>query len=318
MPRPFIVDAALTAMAVRYANPAVNLIADQVLPRQDVPGEKFKWLLYNLADTFTVPNALVGRKSRPNQVEFSATQQTSSVLDYALDDMIPQTDIDAANALRAAGLTSYDPEGTAVEGLTDLLALIREIRVANLVFNASSYAGTRQVTLSGTSQFSDFTNSTPIDVINTALDSTLVFRPNKMIIGRPAWTKLRSHPHIVNAIKGGSTGRGNVNRAEVADLFELNEVIVGEAFLNTAKKGQTPSMSRVWGKHISLIFQDPSANAQRGVTFGYTAQFGGKISGRIPDPNIGIEGGSAVRVGERVQELITAQDVGYYIQNAVA
>jgi hypothetical protein len=50
-----------------------------------------------------------------------------------------------------------------------------------------------------------------------------------MVIGRQAWTKLRSHPHIVNACRGNSTGRGNVTRQEVADLFELAEVVVGDS-----------------------------------------------------------------------------------------
>lgn len=317
--RPFVVDSSLTAIAIRYANPAVSLIADKVLPRVPVGGEKFKWLQYALADGFTVPNTAVGRKGRPNQVEFSATEVISAVDDYVLDDMLPQTDLDAAAALRAQGLSIYDPESRAVEGLTDLILLDREIRVANMVFAAATYDAGRQVTLSGTSQFSDYVNSSPIDAINAGLDATLVFRPNKMVIGRPAWTKLRAHPHIVNAVKGASTGRGNATKEEVAELFELDEVIVGEAFLNTARKGQTVSMNRVWGKHISLLHINPLAGPEGNqASFGWSAQFGTRRSGRIPDPNVGIDGGQAVRVGERIKEIVAAPSVGYFIQNAVA
>ncbi|PZP06597.1 MAG: capsid protein, partial [Sphingomonas hengshuiensis] len=38
----------------------------------------------------------------------------------------------------------------------------------------------------------------------------------------------------------------------------------------------------------------------------------------IEDPDIGLQGGNRVRSGERVRELVVAQDVGYFIQNAVA
>ena len=38
----------------------------------------------------------------------------------------------------------------------------------------------------------------------------------------------------------------------------------------------------------------------------------------MPVADIGLQGGFRIRTGERVRELISAQDVGYFIQNAVA
>lgn len=315
--RPFVVDPALTAIAIKFSNPDVSLIADRVLPRRPVGGESFKWLKFPVEDSFTVPNTFVGRKGRPNQIEVGATEETSSVEDYGLDDMVPNSDVTAAAQQRAAGFSTYDPEARATEVLTDLVLLDREIRVAAKVFNLNTYAASQRVTLSGTSQFSDFANSDPIGVVNNALDSTFVMRPNKMVIGQAAWTKFRSHPHIVNAVKGGVTNKGNATREQVAELFELQEIIVGSSFVNTAKKGQAAVMNRVWGKHISLIYQNSVAGPDAGMTFGYTAQYGTRVSGRIPDPNIGLQGGAAIRVGERVKELISAPSVAYFIQNAV-
>lgn len=317
-PRPFVVDTALTAIAIGYRNAAINLIADRVMPRIPVGGEKFKWLEYPLAESFTVPNTAVGRKGRPNQVEFTALERTGAVDDYGLDDAIPNSDQVAAAQQRAAGLSVYDPEARAVEGLTDLILLDREVRTASIVQDLNRYDAARRITLSGTSQFSDYANSTPITAINTALDSTVAMRPNKMVIGRPAWSVLRAHPHIVNAVKGGNLNRGNATIQEVADLFELQEVIVGEGFVNTAKRGQAATIQRVWGKNISLIYLDPMAGPDRGLTWGYTAQYGSRISGRIEDPHIGLQGGNIIRVGERVKEIVSAPGVGYFFQNAVA
>ncbi|WNJ89164.1 capsid protein [Bosea sp. 685] len=316
--RPFIVDAALSAIAIKFSNPDVSLIADRVLPRRPVGGEKFKWLKFPVEDSFTVPNTLVGRKGRPNQIEVGATEEDSSVLDYGLDDLVPNSDVDAARQQREAGFSVYDPEARATEVLTDLVLLDREIRVAAKVFDLNTYAASQRVTLSGTSQFSDIVNSDPINVINGALDSTFVMRPNKMVIGQLAWTKVRSHPHIVNAVKGGNLNKGNATREQVAELFELQEIIVGSSFVNTARKGQTAAMSRVWGKHISLIYQNSVAGPDAGMTFGYTAQYGNRLAGRIPDSNIGLQGGAAIRVGERVREIVSAPSVAYFIQNAVA
>lgn len=315
--RPFTVDPVYSAIAIGYRNPDVNLIADRILPRRSV-ASRFSWLSYNLADRFTVPNTKVGRKGRPNQIEFSSTEISDQVDDFYLDDGIPNRDITEAEEQRARGLSGYDPVATATEGLTDLILLDREIRVANLVFGLSTYSSDKRITLSGTSQFSDTANSDPIGVINTALDSTLVFRPNVMVIGRPAWTRLRSHPHVVNACRGGTLGRGSVTRQEVADLFELQEVIVGDAVLNTAKRGQSSTIARAWGKHIALLYVNRAAGPTTGVTFGFTAQNGTRTQMMFEDPNMGGEGGQMVRVGEKVKEIIAAKDVGYFIQNAVA
>ncbi len=308
MPAPFPIHPHYTAIAIAYKNS--RLIADQVLPYVPVGKEEFRWTKYDLAEGFTVPDTKVGRRSAPNEVTFSATEESGKTEDYGLDDPIPQADIDNAP-------DGYDPVGRATEQLTDIILLDREVRVANLVFGAANYATANKVTLSGTDQFSDFTNSSPIDLITEKLDS-MIMRGNKMVIGRPAFSMLARHPDILKAMHGTSGDKGIATRQFIAELFELDEVIVGEANVNTARKGQTPVLNRAWGKHISLIYSNPMADNRNGTTFGYTARFGTRISGSIPDKNIGLRGGQRLRVGESVQEIIAAADLGFLIQDAVA
>ena len=316
---PFVVQPHLTAIALTYRNQ--RLIADAVLPRVPVDSDIFKWSLFTLADGFTVPDSRVGRKSAVNQIDWTATEQTAATQDYGLEDPIPMADIRRAqSAQRVAGVMPIDPEARSTLLLTDLIALGREVRTANLVFNAASYATANKTTLSGTSQWSDPT-SDPVNAILTAADS-MIIRPNKMVLGRAVWTKLRQHPKVVAAVfaMGGNAASGGVVSLQaVADLLELDEILVGEGFVNTARKGQTSSMARVWGKHASLMYQAPVLNSSEGtLTFGFTGQWLGKVAGTRQDPNIGLEGGTVVRVGERLKELVVANDVGYFFQNAVA
>lgn len=306
--RPFPTDPILTAIALAYRNPDVALIADEVLPRTPT-AQEFKWLKYDLSQGFTVPDLKVGRKSYPNEVEFNATEQTDKVVDYALDDFIPNEDIEADNQ-------GVDPRGTAVGYLTNLVNLAREIRVANLVFNTNSYVAGNQATLAGASQFSD-PASDPVATIGDALDVP-IYRPNIAVFGQAAWTKTRRNPKLVQAIKGTDQGAGMVSRQEFADFFELSNVYVGAGFVNTAKKGQAVANSRVWGKHIAFLYRDRAAGPQAGVTFGFTAEWGKKMAGSMPDQKRGYNGGETVRAGERVKELVIATDLGYWLQNAVA
>lgn len=320
--RPFVVDATLSAVAIGYKNGSAMRIADKVLPRLPVSNEKFKYTVYPIGEAFNTPDARVGRKGAVKQLEFTGTEVTSDVIDYGLDAPIPQSDIDVANAARAEGRSVFDPEARATEMLTETLENIRELRVAQTVFALGTYAASRRITLSGTSQFSDYTNSDPIGVLAAGMDATLVYRPNTMVMGREVWSKISSHPKIVNAVKGNVTNQGRITIDQLRELLAgdgITEVLVGDAWTNTAKQGQTTSLARAWGKHIALLHLNPLASVEQGgITFGFTAQFGDRLAGRIEDPDIGLQGGFRIRTGERVRELISAQDVGYFIQNAVA
>lgn len=307
---PFPVQSELTAVAIAYRNQ--RLIADGVFPYLPVGSTTFRYLKYTAAEGFTIPDTKVGRKSAPNEVEFSATEAEAKTEDYGLDDPVPQHDIEVA---QAAG---YDALGRATEGIMDLILLDREKRCADLALDATQYAASNKTTLSGTSQWNDFANSNPINDILVGLDACLI-RPNVMVVGRPVWTKLIQHPKIVKATYGNATDAGVARKQDIAELFELEEILVGEAWINTAKKGQTPTYARAWGKHALLLYRDPLAlsNGQR-PTYGFTARFGTRIAGAIPDPKIGLRGGQRVRAGESVKEIVCANDLAYFIQNAVA
>jgi hypothetical protein len=305
---PFPITPELTAIAIAYKNSA--LIADQVLPYVPVGKKEFKYLKYTKAERFTLPDNYVGRKGTPNQVDFSATETESACVDYGLDDFVPQDDIMNAPP-------NYDPLGNAVEAIMDLNLLAREKRVADLVFASGSFASSNTTTLTGTDQWSDFTNSDPIDDILTGLDACIM-RPNIMVLGNAVWSNLRQHPKIVKAANRNSGDAGIAAREAVKELFELDEILVGQGWLNSAKKGQTASFTRVWGNYCALIYKNSLANTQRGTTFGFTARFGNPIAGQMPEPTVGLKGSIRVRAGESVKELICANDLGYLIIDTMA
>ena len=126
----------------------------------------------------------------------------------------------------------------------------------------------------------------------------------------------------LKSFKGNLTEAGMVTVEQFKELFSgegIREVHIGDAWYNTAKPGQPVSLERAWQNSIALTHKNPMATPQGGgVTFGFTAQYGSRIAGRIPDEDIGLQGGVRVRTGERVRELIVAQDAGFLIQNAVS
>ena len=313
----FPVNPELTAIAIAFQNSSAQLIADQVLPRIPVP-KKFVYTSYTVSQGYTVPATQMGRKAEPNMVDFGGTLNTVECVDYGLDDLVPNDEVAAWESMPKPSTGGpVNPMQLSTMMLTGLIQLDREIRVAGKVFNAANYSGTNQATLSGTSKWSDPINSNPLNAIVTALDVPLV-RPNSLVLGQQAWTQLRQHPKIVQAIGHSAQLGGYATRQQVAELLELDQIIVGMAFYNTAKKGQTPTYVRAWGKNAALLHIDSLAAQLQQPTFGWTGQWGTKIAGEIPEPTVGLRGGVRVRCGESVQEVIASTDAGYYFQSCVA
>ena len=306
---PYPIDPALTAISIAYKNP--NYIADDVLPRIRVNKQQFKFLQYGTDQFFNIPDSRVGRRSRPNQVTLDATEVTDSTDDHALDGGIPRADLENADE-------RYDPLGDEVMFLSELIALSREQRASAVVFAAATYDPGLVTTLAGVTQFNDPNTTTdPITTVADALDQPLM-RPNQMVFGQYGWTKFRSLPAIVEACLGTAADKGLVSRQQVAALFEVDEVIVGAARSNSAKRGQAANLTRLWGKHLALTYKAPVPQAKGAVTFGGTFQWGDRIVSQWEDNNMGARGGIAVRNGESVKERIIANQAGYFFENAFA
>lgn len=306
---PFFYDVAQSAIAIGYQNQ--EFIADKVLPIVTTgASQKYSWRKYRMAEVFSLPDTEVGRTGRPNEVEFGFDEFESRTKDYGLEDPIPQSDID-----NASGGGAPSPVNNVTEMLTELVMLDRERRVSQLVQTQSIYPATQRVTLSGTSQFNDAT-SDPLGVITNALD-TMIMRANVMVLNRETFTALSLHPKMVKAFYKNQGDSGIVTAQFMADLFGLDEVCIGAARYNSAKKGQTPTLTRLWGKHISLVRRQ-KVQFPYTMTFGVTAMTGNRIAGQRPDPDIGLKGGTRVRVGMQCEENICGPEYGYFIQNAIA
>jgi hypothetical protein len=302
---PFPTDPVLTGIVIAYRNDA--LIADEVLPRVPVSRREYRYMQYAMADGFTLPETRVGRRGRPNTTEFGGTEATGVCNWEALDAEIPSADINEAPP-------GHNPVNQHVMLNRDLIALKREKRVADLVFNANTYPVGRKATLSGSDRWSD-PASKPIEKIEEAKDG-LIMRPNIGVLGRKTWRYLRTHPQILKAIHKNDGDAGIASRRAVAELFELEDLYIGEGWVNLAKPGQAPNMVRVWGEHAAFLHRNRSASTIGGITFGFTAEVGRSVAGQWHDKDIGVEGGIRARTGECVGEKVCAPDVGYFFQNA--
>lgn len=309
--RPFPINPILTAIAMGYTNG--EMIADFVAPRVLVGAEAFKYTVHRL-EHFDPEDDTVGRAGRVPEVKFGVDQSDGSVADHGLESAIPQSDIDAAT--QQGG--NYDPVANASLKLAKKIVLNRELRVAAIAFAAASYPTGNKVQLTGNDQWnSGHADADPVADIMAAIDSMMI-RPNMIVVGHSTFSVLRQSSAVSQAIGGASTAGRIVSRQAIADLFEVQSIQVGDSWSNSANKGQTASQGRIWGKHMALLHVDPNPTDMDEITFMATAEHGTREASDWFDKNIGLRGGTRVRVGETVREIVLASDVGYFIEDAVA
>lgn len=310
----FRIDPRQTLISITYENEA--MVADKVLPRVRAGNKRYSYKKYRLGETYRIQNTQVGRTSRPNETEYGYDIFEGTTKDYGLEDPIPQDDIDSGeNVLDDSTVMT-----------TEKVLLDRERRVAALVTDAGNYA--YSTALVGNAKFSNHTidsgtpanESHPIQVIQAGID-TMIRRPNMMVLSQTVFSQLAQHPKIISAYHGNDGKYGLATVDFLKELFMLEDVVVAGAWKDTSRIGQADSvsnLSRIWGKSIALLHVNPRASLRQGVTWGLTAQWKSRTVKTMFDPDIGLEGGQRVRVGEHLDEIVTAKEFGYLIADAIA
>lgn len=306
MPKNVHVDTTLSDLSVLYKHEPS--IWREVMPTRKVTKRSNVFFVYDKDDSFRVPSDQIGPRTKANEVDFNLDTDNYSVRDHGLSDFVDQEQIDDADA-------PLSPQIDANEFINQLLDNAQEKRVSTIVFDEATYPAANKVQLSGTDQWSDPVNSTPLDDLFAGLDLPLV-RPNTLVLGALVWTQLRKHPQILDAVRGSIAG-GIVTKSELAEVLEIEKVVVGRKSENTAKKGQTGVFSKLWGKHASLLFIDPNPGP-KSITFGVTFMSKDRSTQRIRDDLRGVSGGEVVKTTWNSDEKVIAADVGYFIEDAIA
>lgn len=336
---PFPYDPVRTAIVLMYNEP--GMIADRVLPRTPPLGKKeFRWFRYKIGDSFVIPDTTLGRKSTPNTVEFEGEHVDDSTEHHGLRDVVPQEDVDAAAAAPTSTGEPIDPVNTAAIQLTHLMKLDREVRTANLVFSESSYTTDYKETLAQGQQFSNTTGD-PLGVMDDALDTPL-YRPNVIVFGQQSWRAFRKHPKVLKATNRESgSDSGLASRRAVAELFEVDEILVGRSRVASSKEGQPLQLRRAWGKSVALIYRGAYSEGSRTpggmagsemqegltdlrseldrATFGFTAVYKDLNAASRFNQGMGISGVTELLVRDSIKEVICGGNAfGYLISGAVA
>ncbi len=308
------VDRPLSNFAVEYSNK--KFIGSLVAPFIPVNNKSDDYVIYNKADRFSLPLDIRGPKAPANQVDWGTSTGSYGCIDRALRDFL-------ADSIVANSDAGINPQQRTTQLVTDLILMNFEKRVVDLVTTYGNYGGSYKTTLSGTTQFSDYVGSDPIGVIDTAKEACFV-EPNTIIMSKEVYNKLKRHPQLLDHVKGGSTSADPAMAGidVMKEIFEVDNVLIGEAKYNSAIKGQTATYASLWGKHVIVAYIDPvvSLNSVTAwATFRWTqmtTDLPYKVR-RYRDEELG-GGGEWIEVEMSVIEKAICTDLAYMIKDAVA
>lgn len=256
------IDAAMTQISVKHKN--AELVADKIFP--EVPVQKQSDKYYTIGkEAYRLDNDTRRPGTRAKAVDFSLSNNPYYCDGHALEYDVPDEVRENADTPIQA-----DIDGT--EFTTDKMLLIREKATADLLRDTSQYPVANVRALAGASKWSDYSGtSDPIldvrDMAAAVFAGTWGKRANTILIPYPVHQKLKDHPKIIERIK--YSERGVVTPQLLAELFEIENVIFGDAVYDSSNEGGTPTQAYVWGKDVILAYV-PGKVGLREVALGYS------------------------------------------------
>lgn len=272
------------------------------------------------AEHFRVHDTNVTYDAQTPLLKFSMSKtNTWSIEEHAVKALITESDCAKANPMNPAlGRTRLQNQ-FAIK-VTNALKVSRENAVLTAITTTGNYTLSNTVTLSGTSQFNDYTNSDPLSRFQTAIQSVYdnsLMEANVAVMQWKTFNTLRFHPQLISRIATNVDRFGGLSVEQLAQALNVEEVVISTAKKNTAAEGQTAVMAPIMDKSIVFLAVDKQPVADMpSLSFGYSFRYQDLIadSWQTKEP----KDGEFVRVTEKRDDVILGYQAAYLIKNAIA
>ena len=299
---PYVISPELTGLAIAYQ--PQDLIGDMALTKTYVDTPEFKYHYYDKGQLLTSVDTEIGEYGLPEETEFKYTEkhEGTSVYSHATKMSMRHLNMDTKEQNKELKRIMFSKS---------ILKLADEVRLSELLRNADNYEG-NTVTMTSSNNFAS-ANSTPVSFVQNCIDR--MWKPaNTMIISRAGASFLRGCKSVVQMYKGNAVEDGLVPLEFLKEVFDVKNILVGGARVNTAKKGQQINLSYVWGNDMILMYLDEAADLDCGVTFGQRAVYKDYNVQTYIDAKPGAEGVKYYKSVEEHKDIITCPDCGFLIK----
>lgn len=257
------IDVPLSEILINYQQ--VGAVAEALFPIVNVTKQSDVYYTFAQADLWRIPDTVRAPLTAPKMVDFNVASETYFARNFSLATGISIED--RANADEVLQLRQ-----TKAMFVRDLLMLDTEQRLASAVVNSSAVS-TFTAPLSGA--WGNHAASDPIFDIDNSIETMRAatgFRPTDLLLGPLAWRHLKRNStlrQLIYPTPGGTAGPGLISTTQVANVFDLRRVHVGELVQNTAAEGLPKNLADIWGPHAILFFR-PDRPSRESPSFAYS------------------------------------------------
>jgi len=315
------VDAILTNISVAYLQRAESFIADKVFPVVPVDKQSDKYFVYSKNDWLRDE-----ARVRADGTESVGSGYNITTDNYYADVFAIHKDIGDQTRANADAPINVDRE--AAEFVTHRLLTRREIQFVTDFMTTGKWSKditgvAASPTTNQTIQWSDYTNSDPIEDIEAgkaSILSTTGLEANTLVLGYDVFRRLKNHPDLVDRIK--YTSSQTITEDMLARMFDIERVLVSKSVKATNAEGATGAYAFTTGKTALLAHVAPNPGIltpSAGYTFSWTGVSQG-MGLTIGTSSFRLESLRATRVEAELafDNKVVAQDLGYFWNTIVA
>lgn len=296
-----------------------GFIAGRVLPVLEVASQTGTFGKISIESLLQARDTKRAPGSGYNRQNYQFTSAT-----YACEEHGAEEPVDDRERVMYANYLA--PEQLAAERARDVVLRNYEQRVSAAVFNATTWAGSA-LTTAITNEWDDLANATPIDDVEAAIQKVYDnsgLRANALIIGWKVFRNLRNSSkagQIVDRIKYAGlydpTSKA-ISEAVLAQVFDVEHVIVAGAVKNAANEGAAASLSPVWSGEYAMVCKVATSQDVRepciGRTFHHGAD-GSNIGAVVESYRDETVRSTIVRGRMDTDELILYPEAGHLLSN---
>lgn len=218
----------------------------------------------------------------------------------------------------------FDAEVMATTRCQRIIAENQEKRVADLVFNTTTWTGA-SLTTSVSNEWDDATNATPIADVEAAVQKVYDgsgLWANALVITRKVFRNLRNCDEVIERIHASGSGdrvrASDITVQQLAQVFDLDYILVGGGSKNSADEGQAASVAPVWSGEYAMVCRVATGSDFREPCIGRIFHWSGdssEIDGRVEMYRDEVVRSDVVRVRHDVDEQILYPQAGHLLSN---
>ena len=230
-----------------YSPRRARYIAREILPILNV-GKEAATISVTKRKNLVIPDTKHANGAVYNRVALYMDDMPYACEDHGLEGVVTDQD-------KEKYADDFDAEVEKTQGVKIKMMLAREKRIRDLIFNTTTWTGAALYTNNEANPW-DTATTDIISQVGAAKEKVRLntgVPANALIIGEAALQNLLKNDDVIGRFPGTTIITEALIRANLAAIFGLTDLLVGQAAYNSADEGQDATMSDMWGDDYAMV-----------------------------------------------------------------